>query len=70
VLISEKIAISITTLPFHNDPPKMTSKKKIFEPVSKMVDYVLGRGENRFKSGAYTLVCGYFESVFNNAYGR
>jgi hypothetical protein len=42
VLISEKSAISITILPFHDDPPKMTSKKKIFEPIPKIVDHLLG----------------------------
>jgi hypothetical protein len=43
VLISEKIAVSITTLPFHNDPPQMTSKQKIFEPVLKIDNHVHGR---------------------------
>ena len=41
-----------------------------FEPISKIVDYVQGQGENRFKSGAYTTVFEHFESVFNDAIGR
>jgi hypothetical protein len=40
------------------------------EPISKIVDYVQGQGENRFNSGAYTLVFEHFESVFNTALGR
>jgi hypothetical protein len=40
------------------------------EAVSKIVDQVKGQGENRFKSGAYTLVFEHFESVFNKALGR
>ena len=33
--------------------------------VFKIVDNVQGQGENRFKSGAYTLVFEHFESVYN-----
>jgi hypothetical protein len=33
------------------------------EVVSKIVDHVQGQGENRFESGAYTLVFEHFESV-------
>jgi hypothetical protein len=33
------------------------------EAVSKIVDHVQGQGENRFESGAYTLVFEHFESV-------
>ena len=40
------------------------------EAISKIVDHVQGRGEKRFKNGAYTLVFEYFESVFNKALGR
>ena len=36
----------------------------------KIVDHVQGQGENRFKSGAYTLVFEHFESVLNTALGR
>ena len=39
------------------------------EPISKIVDKVHGRGENRFNNGAHTLVFEYFESVFNKALG-
>ena len=48
----------------------MSPRKKISKPISKIVDNVYGRGENRFKSKAYTLVFEYFESVFNYAHGR
>jgi hypothetical protein len=34
-----------------------------------MIDHAPGRGANRFKSGAYTLVFEYFESVCNKAIG-
>jgi hypothetical protein len=30
-------------LSFYNDPPKMPSKKKIFGPISKIVDNIHGR---------------------------
>jgi hypothetical protein len=40
------------------------------EAVLKIVDYAQGQGENRFKSGAYTLVFEHFESVGNKALGR
>jgi hypothetical protein len=36
---------------------------KQLEAISKIVDHVQGQGENRFKSGAYTLVFEHFESV-------
>jgi hypothetical protein len=41
-----------------------------FETISKIVDYAQGQGENRFKSGAYTLVFEHFESVFNTVIER
>jgi hypothetical protein len=41
-----------------------------FEPISKIADHAKGRGANRFKNGAYTLVFEYFESVCNKAHGR
>jgi hypothetical protein len=40
------------------------------KPILKIVDNAQGQGENRFKSGAYTLVFEHFESVFNTALGR
>jgi hypothetical protein len=41
----------------------------ICKTISKIVDHAQGQGENRFKSGAYTLVFEHFESVFNAAIG-
>jgi hypothetical protein len=46
------------------------SLRVLFEVSSKIVDYAQGQGENRFKSGAYTLVFEHFESVFNTAIER
>jgi len=40
------------------------------EAISKIVDHVQGRDENRFKNRAYTLVFEYFESVCNKVIGR
>ncbi len=41
-----------------------------FKEVLKIADHVQGQGENRFKSGAYTIVFEHFESVFNTAIGH
>jgi hypothetical protein len=43
---------------------------KLYKVISKIVDHAQGQGENRFKSGAYTVVFEHFESVFNTALGR
>ena len=48
----------------------MKTIDNLLEPISKIADRVLGRDENRFENGAYTIVFEYFESVFNNAHGR
>jgi hypothetical protein len=42
----------------------------IRNPIAKIADHVQEQGENRFKSGAYTLVFEHFDSVFNAALGR
>ena len=42
----------------------------ILKPIPKIVDYIQGHGENRFKSGAYTTVFEHFEPIFNTAIGR
>ena len=39
------------------------------KPISKIVDYAQGQGENRFKSGAYTTVFEHFESVLTQPLG-
>jgi hypothetical protein len=41
---------------------------KLEKIILKIVDNVQGQGENRFKSGAYTLVFEHFETVFNAAF--
>jgi hypothetical protein len=42
----------------------------LIEAVLEIADRFQGQGEYRFKSGAYTTVFEYFESVFNTALGR
>ena len=49
---------------------KDTTENIELEAILKIVDYVQGQGENRFKSGAYTVVFEHFESVCNTALGR